>query len=339
MQDVLERLRKKHPEVTSVGLGYKYVGGIRTNRLAIVIGVAKKRSALELKTTEFLPGEVDGILTDVRQFNFRARILGDIPISYRGLTPLEFTEKRRPCPAGFSVGHKDITAGTFGVPIVRNGKLGALSNAHVLANSNDGAIGDDIYQPGPHDGGTIVDRWARLDATVAINPGGGQGCTLGGIPWPPWGKKKARERLEQPDPNRVDCAFAEALKPEYIEKLIYRVGPVRGFINPQLGWHVRKVGRTSEVTHALVDQLQVSSVVDYGSFYANFTNQALFSGLNGANGAFSAPGDSGSGIVTEDNDVCALLFAGGQDETGRDVTLGNVIEDVLEYLGHFEPAS
>jgi hypothetical protein len=332
VQDILEKLRKKHPNVTSVGLGYKYVGGIRTDRVALVIGVVKKRKPSKLKAAEFLPAEIDGIPTDVRQYTFRARILGNMD---GGVAPLEFTQRKRPCPAGFSVGHERITAGTFGAPIVRNGKLGILSNAHVLANSNDGSIGDHILQPGPYDGGGIADRIARLDATVTINSGSGSGCTVGGIPWPPW-KKKKRERLEQPDPNRVDCAFAEALKEEWIEKLIYRIGPVDGLLNPQLGWPIRKAGRTTEVTRGLVDQLQVSSVVDYGDFVANFTNQALFIAQNGQ---FSGPGDSGSAIVNDNNDLCALLFAGGTDEEGRDVTLGNVIEDVYDYLGPFEPAS
>jgi hypothetical protein len=332
MQEILERLRKKHPNVTSVGLGYKYVGGIRTDRIALVIAVTKKRPARELKATEFLPGEIDGIPTDVRQYTFRARILGPLD---RGIAPMEFTQRKRPCPAGFSVGHEDITAGTFGMPIIREGKLGILSNAHVLADSNNGALGDHIFQPGPHDGGTIADRIAALEATVTINSGSGDGCTLGGIPWPPW-KRKKREHLEQPDPNHVDAAFGAALKDEWIEKVIYRVGPVRGMVNPQLGWATRKVGRTTEITRGLVDQLQVSSIVDYGDFVANFTNQALFVGLSGQ---FSAPGDSGSIILNENDEACALLFAGGEDEAGRDVTLGNVIEDVWEYLGPFEPAN
>ena len=333
MQDVLERLRKDHPEVTSVGLGYKYVGGIRTNRVALVIGVAKKRAPRELKATEFLPGDIDGIPTDVRQYVFRARILG--PISAGGVAPQEFTQKRRPCPAGFSVGHEKITAGTFGLPITLGGKLGILSNAHVLANANEGSIGDNILQPGPHDGGTLVDRIAQLTETVTINSGSGDGCALGGIPWPPW-KKKKRAHLEQPDPNRVDAAFAEAVADSLIEKLVYRIGPVTGMLNPQLGQHVRKAGRTTEVTRGLVDQLQVSTVVDYGTFVANFTNQVLIIGLNGQ---FSAPGDSGSGIITDQGEICALLFAGGEDETGRDVTLANTIEDVWEFLGPFDPAN
>ena len=72
------------------------------------------------------------------------------------------------------------------------------------------------------------------------------------------------------------------------------------------------------------------------NFLASFTNQVLLIALNGQ---FSAPGDSGSGIITDEGQACALLFAGGEDEEGRDVTLANPIEDVWEYLGPFEPAN
>jgi len=33
---------KGHPDVVSVGIGFKYRGGVRTEELAIVVGVRKK---------------------------------------------------------------------------------------------------------------------------------------------------------------------------------------------------------------------------------------------------------------------------------------------------------
>lgn len=339
MQDLLEKLRKKYPNVRSVGMGFKYVGGVRTDRVSIVIGVEKKRPARLLKADEFLPAEIDGIRTDVRELKFRARHLGLEKESR--IAPLEYTQRKRPCPGGFSIGHEKITAGTLGGPIIRQGELGVLSNAHVLANVNDGSLGDYILQPGPYDGGQFeADRFAQLEATVAINAGGGGGggC-IGQIPWPPWQRlrKKARERLEQPDPNRVDCAFGKMVKLEDLERVVYRIGPIVG-INPalELNQHVRKCGRTTELQAGLVDQLNVSSIVDYGGFYANFTNQTLIIGVAGA---FSAPGDSGSWIVNDSNELCGLLFAGGEDESGRDVTLANNMDDVLAYLGPFSVAN
>jgi hypothetical protein len=68
------------------------------------------------------------------------------------------TNRVRPAPGGFSVGHIKITAGTIGCYCVgnsapRNSRLMALSNNHVLANVNAGVFGDCIVQPGPYDGG------------------------------------------------------------------------------------------------------------------------------------------------------------------------------------------
>src|SRR3989449_1180431 len=73
------------------------------------------------------------------------------------------TQRQRPAPMGFSVGHPAITAGTIGAR-VRDalGRVYILSNNHVLANSNDANIGDPQYQPGPFDGGTAADQIATL---------------------------------------------------------------------------------------------------------------------------------------------------------------------------------
>ena len=85
----------------------------------------------------------------------------------------------------YSVGHVDITAGTYGTAVYRilpGGSVNPprhglgiprswyiLSNNHVLANSNDANIGDLILQPGPFDGGTDPeDAIARLRAFVPI---------------------------------------------------------------------------------------------------------------------------------------------------------------------------
>ena len=83
--------------------------------------------------------------------------------------------RERPSPCGISVGHVDITAGTQGVLArgrsgVRRNRLLLLSNNHVLANVNAGAVGDGILQPGPDDGGTdpdgriaVLEKWVEID--------------------------------------------------------------------------------------------------------------------------------------------------------------------------------
>src|SRR5439155_1575707 len=79
------------------------------------------------------------------------------------------THRMRPAEGGVSIGHYRITAGTLGVLARRGGRPVILSNNHVLANGNAGAIGDPILQPGPVDGGRLQDAVARLTDFVPIH--------------------------------------------------------------------------------------------------------------------------------------------------------------------------
>jgi hypothetical protein len=81
-------------------------------------------------------------------------------------------ERFRPIiPAGVSIGHYKVTAGTFGVMVTdkTTGERFILSNNHVLANSNNAVIGDTILQPGAIDGGLNPgDKVATLERFVKI---------------------------------------------------------------------------------------------------------------------------------------------------------------------------
>src|SRR5436309_525089 len=104
--------------------------------------------------------------------------LDGVPVSQRVTGRLmafsDPTQRQRPAPSGFSVGHPAITAGTIGAR-VRDalGRVYILSNNHVLANSNGATIGDAEYQPGPFDGGTAADQIATLTDFQVINFAGG----------------------------------------------------------------------------------------------------------------------------------------------------------------------
>src|SRR5690606_33049930 len=83
------------------------------------------------------------------------------------------TDRERPAPNGYSVGHPDITAGTIGAKVKdSSGNVYILSNNHVLANSNNASIGDPALQPGPFDGGTLADQIGTLADFQPINIGG-----------------------------------------------------------------------------------------------------------------------------------------------------------------------
>jgi hypothetical protein len=98
---------------------------------------------------------------------------------------------------------------------------------------------------------------------------------------------------------------------------------------------VRKAGRTTGVTRGritIVDQDRLP--VDMGDDrpkWATFSNVIEIEGTDGA--PFSLGGDSGSLIVDDNGYARALLFAGGPDEDGVDLTNANRIELVLSKLG------
>lgn len=204
----------------------------------------------------------------------------------------------RPAPGGVSVGHYRITAGTIGCLATgnsapRNARRLILSNNHVLANSNGGAYGDSIIQPGAYDGGTSpADRIAILERFVPINFAGGV--------------------------NFVDCAtgwaWPDRVRPELIylsggQQRLFRISS--RIVAPQVGMLVGKSGRTTQLTVGRIIDINATIRVNYGGGrVALFQNQITIRGLSGD---FSAGGDSGSSIWTWDanRNPVGLLFAGG----------------------------
>jgi hypothetical protein len=199
----------------------------------------------------------------------------------------------RPVPIGVSTGHPAITAGTIGARVVdSSGNIYALSNNHVFSNSNDAFLGDDIYQPGPYDGGSVSDVYASLFDFEIIDFNGAN--------------------------NTMDAAIAGT-----DSSLLGNGTPSDGYGTPAsttttaaLGVSVQKYGRTTGFTQGNVEAIDVTVNVCYeGSSQctklATFVDQIIIS-----DGQFSAGGDSGSLIVTTDGNLpVALLFAGSSSYT------------------------
>lgn len=321
-------------------IGYRQRGGVRTNETCVVFTVPKKVSRAFLPQDDVIPPTFMGVNTDVRE----AVYFSGNP------TTQELDQRLRPCPAGFSVGHKDITAGTFGAAVKTQGDDWlALTNNHVGANSNDARIGDAWLQPGPHDGGTMpADLWARLEAFVEINfqdalPGkknntiarawwgfikalGNSGAKLARCPYR---VRVGRENIQQDMPNTVDAAIGRVLGPEMLTPVVAPWGMIAGISDAPLGTRVRKAGRTTEHTFGTVTGVEASVSVNYSSIpgqkLAPFAHQII---IEGDGGDFSAGGDSGSIILNDDNYAVGLLFAGGGGQT-----IANPISEVVRLLG------
>lgn len=341
------------PNIHAVYVGLKEKGGKETGETAIVVHVHKKMPLAEVPERDRIPKEIDGVQTDVREAPMY-KALALLPQA----TKQELTQRKRPCPGGFSVGHKDITAGTLGTWVLKNGQQVILSNNHVLANSNAAQPGDAILQPGPYDGGrNPQDQIATLLDYVHINMDGEEPPPDDGDGDPDNPKKNkdtmrhlqiglkhlvegiaranncpARvkffvpHRITQPSPNLVDAALAKPTSGEVVDDTVYRLGATAGVRDPKLNDTVRKSGRTTETTSGRVVGIDADVAVDYGDGkVAQFERQTI---IRAASGNFSAGGDSGSAILSEDNFFVGLLFAGG----GRD-TIANRASDVVSLLG------
>jgi hypothetical protein len=262
-----------------------------------------------------IPGKVNGVLTDVVEV---------------GIIKALHTNRHRPALGGVSIGHVDITAGTLGCIVRRDGLRYILSNNHVLACSNNAKIGDPILQPGVHDKGAFPeDLIADLTDFVPINfsgipsecPISGNFTTIINSILYMAGSKTRLQGVKQAESNLVDAAIARPLDDGNVNDEIMEIGKIGGVKSAILGMKIQKSGRTTGLTQGEITQVDVSVNVQYGEGkIAQFDDQIMA-------GAMSAGGDSGSAVLTENDEVCGLLFAGSDT-----ITVINRIEHVFELL-------
>lgn len=324
MRTVLSGVRQDlmtKPNVVATGIGYKFVGGKKSKEIGIVCSVDKKMTRKSLAESEMIPAEIENIPVDVF-------------VSGAIYAQQEPTGRFRPAPGGVSIGHYLITAGTLGCLVKKNGNLFILSNNHVLANSNDGSIGDAILQPGAYDGGqNPQDRIAELADFIPIQFAGN-----GGTPSPcPVGNVVAGfmnaiaavlgsgTRLKTVRPmavtNLVDCAIARPLNESDVLNEILNIGQINGTDEAVLGMSLKKMGRTTGLTTGTINQIDVTAQVSYGdNKTATFVDQLLA-------GNMSAGGDSGSAVLSDNNKLVGLLFAGSNT-----TTIINRIQNVFDAL-------
>lgn len=230
------------------------------------------------------------------------------------------TQRLRPAPLGYSVGHPLITAGTIGARVVDVfGEVYILSNNHVLAAVNGGSIGDGILQPGAFDGGSLPgDRIGTLSHFEPID------FSSGGT-------------------NLIDAALARTTRGE-VENFtpaddgygmpsaaIWGDGNGDGLFdnrNALLGLPVQKYGRTTGLTQGTVTGVNATLSVCYDAILwiclqsATFVDQLVIEP-----GTFSDGGDSGAIIVSLGLNPVGLLFAGSATQT-----IANRVDFVLNHF-------
>jgi hypothetical protein len=291
-QKTHERDLLARENVVGVAAGVKVKKGAPTGEPAVTILVEKKVAKSRLSEGALVPPKLDGVPTDV--------------IESGPLRPLLFNTRVRPALPGFSIGHHDITAGTFGC-LVRDirgcceeeGDYLVLSNNHVLANSNLASIGDLILQPGPFDGGIYPsDAVATLDRFEPI--------VFGSSGY-----------------NLVDAAVARPLHSRNLNPAIIGAVLPRSVGQAVVGQGVIKAGRTTQVTTGTVIAINATVVVGpyAGGGSGVFAQQIITTGM-------SAGGDSGSLLMDRELNAVGLLFAGSSE-----ITIHNHIASVETALG------
>jgi hypothetical protein len=288
--------------------------------------VTHKLEKDQVGSRDLVPVKLGGMQTDVLAVGYPFAG-GEAESSGAGIQTLG--KRVRPAQGGYSVGHKNITAGTIATcvyDILPGGSVSPpvhgvgipskyyiLSNNHVLANSNAASLGDAVLQPGPYDGGVDpADRIATLTRFVPItfNP-----------PTPLASQN-----------NLVDCAIAEGQFHD-LNRLVYWNGDVWGWrrkANVTVGMLVKKTGRTTNFTTGRITAINATIDVNYGGGkVARFKDQIVTTNM-------SAGGDSGSLVLTLDNIAVGLLFAGSavsmianQFENVRSLLRVEVAEQIL----------
>lgn len=308
--------QKPRANVMGIGVGVKWKNGQPTGEPALVVLVTQKLEKAQLSKADLVPLKLEGMQTDVLAIGYPIAGGGE-PLA---VSPQTLARRIRPTEGGYSVGHKNITAGTIATcvyDILPGGTISPpshgigipskyyiLSNNHVLANSNAASLGDPILQPGPFDGGTDpADRIATLSRFIPIT-------------------------FEPPVPraqhnNLVDAAITEGQFHD-LDREIFWIGYVRGWrrkANVTVGTIVQKTGRTTNYTTGRITAINATVDVGYGGGrVARFVDQITTTNI-------SAGGDSGSLVTTLDDVAVGLLFAGSSI-----ATIVNQIENVRSLL-------
>jgi hypothetical protein len=215
------------------------------------------------------------------------------------------------------------------------------SNNHVLANSNAGAIGDPILQPGSYDGGKNPDDViGNLERYVEISFEGGEEPPPD-EPTCPVAKliaglvniaaillgsshrvKAIKKAIKTVTKNTVDAAVAVPVYETDVTDEILEIGRPIGFASDlPIGTPLQKSGRTSGLTIGEIQAVDATVTVSYGDGKQAVFEEQIVSGMK------SQGGDSGSLVLTDVCMAAGLLFAGSDT-----ITIINPIDQVLSLL-------
>jgi len=228
----------------------------------------------------------------------------------------------------------DCCGGTLGALVQdQQGNQFILSNNHVLAESDQGRVGDTIDQPGLIDGactplnrpGSVVDPVGTLKYVVPLKS---QQTNV-----------DAALALAAPgaiDPSGAILGLGAPGEDGQLSAAPPMSGTGETLTAANLGMEVAKSGRTTGLTCSNIDAVALTVKIDYYKDCAEtepystkaYTNQIGISGSH-----FTDSGDSGALVLDAANSqAIGLYFAGGTDGDGHGLSVANPIGDVLREL-------
>ncbi len=293
--------------LTAIGVGAKYVNGERLKDHAVRFYVERKVPERLMPKEHVLPKEIGGAPTDVIESGRFSLHSSSAP---GGITGQPIAGRVRPVRPGCSCSYQlpppdqgVLTVSTLGAIVQAAGKKFILSNNHALANSNSLAPGAPIFQPALLDGAdTSADQIAALTRFV---------------------------KIDRAAMNVVDCAIAQLLDGIETDGAILPGAAALASADPVKaadGMQVAKTGRTTGYTEGEVFEVNGTVPIPYPFGMATFENQIF---VRGANGRFSADGDSGALVIDRaTRQATGLLFAGSTN-----LSVCNPLDAVLAGLG------
>jgi endonuclease G len=301
---VAKRIAVAIDGITGVDFGWAYRRHRRTRARAIRFHVDKKQPLDALAATARLPSTIDGIRVDVVQARYHPHARA--PAARSRVDPRGRVDPLRP---GASIG--SIAGGHTGSlgALVRardSGALCLLGSWHVLAAG--ATVGAAIAQPGPDDLGPAA------PTTVA---------TL----------------LRAADlAHGIDAAIAALA-----DGVAYDLVPLgsdhapAAALAPQTGMRLYKSGRSTGLTHAIVDGEEGSFVIDYSAFGERrrwMDGVRLVVDPARPEDEISLNGDSGALWLEAGTHAAVALLFGGEDglEPQAEYALAHPIAVVLERL-------
>ena len=269
------------PDVTGVDIGPKIVNGVKTKEMSIRVYVKKKKKTVPDK--EKIPATINGVKTDVIEKTF---VLHPCAVPLADISLKADTTTYNPLVGGISIGPCTNVGG-----FVFTGTLGCIVK--------DRTTQDVLMMSNYH---VMAEKWSNGEQQCQpsrVDTGSCPGDVVGSL---------VRSVISE----NVDGAVASISNRSH-ECSIHEIGDVKGKNTAMPNMKVRKRGRTTGLTHGIVDSVDASVSVPYDHGTQILKNQILIDVDTSQSTQFGNSGDSGSVVVDENNKVVGLYFAGTED--------------------------